>query len=245
MLCIDNPYTDIYFNLAAEEYLLKNYSADIFMLYQNQPSVVIGRYQDVNAEVNPDVAKNNHLQIARRISGGGAVFHDLGNFNLVFIKNTTNPNFSEYATLISTFLHQLDIPTLVDERQGIIINGLKISGSAQYIFKHRTMFHATLLYNTDLEMLRSALDVKFKPLPQENPGQKKFVKSIKSPVCNLMDYLEKPETTSAFGHHIFNYFLRKNPENIQYNFDSKDMEAIHELREKKYATNQWISPEHP
>ncbi len=240
MLCIHNPSTNVYLNLASEEYLLKNFPEDIFILYQNKPSVVVGRYQDINAEVNIDFAKENDIRIARRISGGGAVFHDSGNFNLVFIENTSNPNFNKYTNQIIEFLHQLKIPAMADERYGITINGLKISGSAQYIYRHRVMYHATLLYNSNLKMLTSVLDAKPEQFQQKNATQKRFVKSVKSPVTNLIEYLEIPVETKYFGEIIFSYFSNQNSNNSVFELKGKDITSINELKAEKFTTNQWI-----
>ncbi len=238
MLYIQNTCTDVYFNLAAEEYLIKKFSEDIFMLYQNEPSVIIGRFQDINAEVNSNFVKENDILIARRISGGGAVYHDAGNFNLVFIENTINPDFNIYANRIMSFLENLKIPTKTDERHGITFNGLKISGSAQYIFKNRIMYHASLLYSSDLETLTTALDVQ----PAETRNVlRRSVKSVKSPVTNLSNHLEDSIETIDFGEIIFRYFsCSKTSGNNTYRFNKKDINDINQLKINKYANPQWI-----
>ena len=132
MRCFHNTFTDIYFHLAAEEYLLKQETDSVFMLWQDTPSVVMGKHQSVQLEVNREWAEEQQIQIARRFSGGGAVYHDLGNVNLTFIETVSrSPDFSLYLHLILDFLEQIVLPAKGDERLGIYLDGLKISGSTQ------------------------------------------------------------------------------------------------------------------
>lgn len=159
MLCIHNTQTDPYFNLAAEEYLLKNFKENIFMLWQNEPSIVIGKHQDVWAEVNLKFVQDQQIKIARRFSGGGAVYHDPGNLNLTFIETGQIMQTDKYTIQIMNFLKTLGVHVEVDERKGLTIGGFKISGSAQSIHKNRYMHHATLLFSTDLDRLVTSLKI--------------------------------------------------------------------------------------
>ena len=127
MLCIHNTQTDPYFNLAAEEYLLKNFKENIFMLWQNEPSIVIGKHQDVWAEVNLKFVQDQQIKIARRFSGGGAVYHDPGNLNLTFIETGQIMQTDKYTIQIMNFLKTLGVHVEVDERKGLTIGGFKIS----------------------------------------------------------------------------------------------------------------------
>ena len=126
MLCIHNTQTDPYFNLAAEEYLLKNFKENIFMLWQNEPSIVIGKHQDVWAEVNLKFVQDQQIKIARRFSGGGAVYHDPGNLNLTFIETGQIMQTDKYTIQIMNFLKTLGVHVEVDERKGLTI-GLFLS----------------------------------------------------------------------------------------------------------------------
>ena len=139
MLCIHNTHTDAWFNLAAEEYLLKNFSEDIFMLWQNEPAVVIGKYQNIRAEMDIEYARQKRIRLARRYSGGGAVYHDMGNLNLTFIENSNQIRSSVFTESIIRFLKHYGLHARSDERQGLTIDGLKISGSAQAIHKRRML----------------------------------------------------------------------------------------------------------
>ena len=145
MRCFHNTFTDIYFHLAAEEYLLKQETDSVFMLWQDTPSVVMGKHQSVQLEVNREWAEEQQIQIARRFSGGGAVYHDLGNVNLTFIETVSRlPDFSLYLHRILDFLKLIGLPAKGDERLGIYLDGLKISGSAQCVHKNRVLYHCTL-----------------------------------------------------------------------------------------------------
>ena len=157
MIYIDNPYTDAWFNLAAEEYLLKNFSDDIFMLWQNEPSVIIGKHQNVWDEINRNYIQEKHIKVVRRYSGGGAVYHDSGNLNVTLIQNSKELASGTFTARLIAFLATFGIRAEADERQALTIDGLKISGSAQSIHKGRILHHATLLFSTDLYRLATAL----------------------------------------------------------------------------------------
>lgn len=139
MLYIDNPYTDAWFNLAAEEYLLKNFSDDIFMLWQNEPSVIIGKHQNVWDEINRNYIQEKHIKVVRRYSGGGAVYHDSGNLNITFIQNSKELASGTFTARLIDFLATFGIRAETDERQALTIDGLKISGSAQSIHKRQDL----------------------------------------------------------------------------------------------------------
>ena len=113
-LIIDNPFTDIYFNLAAEEFLLKNRPENILMLWQNTPSVFLGKHQRVETEINLTYVKDKQIRIARRYSGGGTVYHDMGNLNLTFIENTNVPDFEKYTRKTLEFLNSIGVQAQKD-----------------------------------------------------------------------------------------------------------------------------------
>lgn len=221
MLIIDNPNTNPYFNIATESYLLKNSSKDIFMLWQNEPSVIIGRHQNVDAEVNSGFALDNNIKIARRISGGGAVYHDLGNINLTFIERHTNFDFAKYPKMIIGFLNTLGINATEDRRFGLEIDGLKISGSAQYIYKDVSLFHATMLFSTNLEILNKVLR------KGNNIEKRKYIKSVYSPVTNICEHLETPMAIGDFKSKILDHFTGDS-----YTLDEKELALIEQLKTK-------------
>lgn len=240
MLCINNRCTDIYWNLAAEEYLLKQKRDNYFMLWQSEPCVVIGKHQNVQAEVDEAYLREKGIALARRFSGGGAVYHDMGNINLSFIETVNQPDFEYYLQQTIDFLDQMGVTAYSDKRMGIYIDGRKISGSAQCIHKNRVMYHCTLLFSTDLDVLNASL--RGNP-DSENlaPGSQtvRAVPSVRSEVTNICEHLSTPVTVKRVIRLLLHYFL-ENDENQTYRFTHKDMEAIERLKNEKYANEEWI-----
>lgn len=240
MWCIDNRCTDIYFNLAAEEYLLKQKRENFFMLWQSAPSVVIGKHQCVDAEVDEEYIRRRGIALARRFSGGGAVYHDEGNINLSFIETVERPDFDYYLQLTLDFLEQLGITAYSDERMGIYVDGCKVSGSAQCIHKDRVMYHCTLLFDTDLEVLKAAL----RGGSATNhllPGSQnvRAVPSVPSEVTNLSSLLSPALPVKRFMRLLLHSFLEEDGNEL-YRFSEKDMQAIERLKRQRYAREEWI-----
>ena len=205
--CIYSPFTDIYFHLAAEEYLLKQGNEDIFMLWQDTPSVVIGKHQRLRSEVDQEWAEREQVHIARRFSGGGAVYHDLGNVNLTFIETTPRlPEFVTYLQRTLDFLNSMGLMATGGERLGIYLNGLKISGSAQCLYKDRVLYHCTLLYDTDLTALHQALNPE--PMDDDETLSSVYaVPSVRSEVTNIRWHLSVG-TVTDFKEKAFQYFSK-------------------------------------
>ena len=220
MFCIDNRCTDVYFNLAVEEYLLKQTQGDYFVIWQSEPSVVMGKNQSVRAEVNEDYRIEKGIRLARRFSGGGAVYHDKGNINLTFIETTSQPLFEDYLQRIVGFLETMGVTAYTDERLGIYLDGKKISGSAQCIHKNRVK-------SDELESI---------------PGLKNIraVPSVPSEVVNLNCFLDVSVNIKRFIHLLFHYFLIEDEKNSIYHFSRKDLAAIELLKVEKYANEDWI-----
>lgn len=240
MFCIDNRCTDIYFNLAAEEYLLKQKRENYFMLWQSEPSVVIGKNQSVEAETDGNYMKGNGIRLARRFSGGGAVYHDKGNINLTFIETIQQPDFEYYLQQVLDFLETVGITAHADERLGVYIDGQKISGSAQCIHKNRVMYHCTLLFSTDLVALNRSLSGR-SGVTEMIPGSKgvRAVSSVRSEVTNICEHLPQPMDIKRFLYLIFHYFLNENESNRLYRFTKEDLSAIEHLQTEKYADEEW------
>lgn len=234
MLFIQNKNTNPYFNLALEEYLLKEFDQDCFMMWQNEPCVVVGKNQNVLNEINEDFIRKNNVKVARRISGGGAVYHDLGNLNFTFIINDTKNdlrNYRKFTTPIIEILTKLGVKAELSERNDLTINGLKFSGNAQYKNKNRLLHHGTILFSSNLNNVKLSLKA-----GQSASG----VKSIQSPITNIQDHLKKPLSINELKTFIQNYFeeTQKNPH--IYNLKLKDIEKITKLVKEKYATDEWI-----
>lgn len=238
MWCIHNTYTDPYFNLASEEYLLKNFREDIFMLYQNDLSVIVGKHQQVSAEVDIDYAEKNHIKIVRRMSGGGTVFHDAGNLNLTFIESGKSVDFNRFTERIVRMLVKAGVPAVSDSRRTIRIDGLKISGSAQCVYKDRVMYHATLLYSSDLDVLTRILNIE-KPLEEVHTDGRVYIKSVKEAVTNMNRFESSPMGIARFKKYVMSYFLNENPENKRYTLNDEDFFSINRLAGDKYITYDW------
>ncbi len=240
MLCINNTCTDAYFNIAAEEYLLKNFTEDVFMVWQNEPSIILGKHQDVWAEVNIDFVRDKHIKVVRRYSGGGAVYHDLGNINVTFIERNNTLDFDKYTNLTLDILSRMGVNAQADKRRGLNIDGLKISGSAQSIHKNRVMYHATLLYSSNLEYLTTSLESGHDYSENnQNLQSKIYVRSVKSPVTNISQHISNPLAIEDLKALILNDFIDSNPGNKQYKFSELDIAAISVLKDEKYATPIW------
>lgn len=178
--------TDPYYNLAVEEYLFLNAEDDIFMLWQNENTVVIGKNQNAFAELDMSLAREKGIRIARRITGGGAVYHDMGNLNYTYISTQKQQNqldFSTFCAPIIGFLRSVGIDAELSGRNDIVVGEKKISGNAQHSASGRVLHHGTLLYNSDLSALSSVLRADGEKL------KAKAIRSVSSRVMNLSEIL--------------------------------------------------------
>ena len=182
MLYIDNSIsTDPHFNLAAEEYVLKNLDPEeeYLLLWQNEPSIIIGRHQNTLAEINLDYVRENKIHVVRRLSGGGAVYHDLGNLNFTFIKKAVQSDlldFKSFTEPVIRALAKLGVKAELKGRNDLTIDGRKFSGNAQYLYKNNILSHGTLLFDSDLTRLQRPS--RYKRTKIESKG----VKSVRSQV---------------------------------------------------------------
>lgn len=235
MLCIHLKNTDPYFCLAAEEYLLKNFTDDIFMLWQSENAVVVGKHQNAMAEINHRFVHEKNIAVCRRISGGGTVFHDAGNVNFTFIKNVKSPaeiSFKLFTSPVVEALAKLGIEATTSGRNDLLINGLKISGNAEHVYKNRVLHHGTLLFSSDLENLGQAIKV----APGKYEG--KAVQSNRSPVANISQFLKTPMKTGEFIQFLLDVQL-ENPENQSYVLNDIDIQAIEKSASEKFSTWEW------
>lgn len=240
MRCIDNRSTDIYFNLAVEEYLLKERQEDYFMLWQSEPTVVVGKYQSVRAEADEELLRRRQIRLARRFSGGGAVYHDRGNLNLTFVETAEKPDFVRFLRAVTDFLQGLGIAAETDSRNGIYVDGRKISGSAQCIYKNRVMYHCTLLFDTDLAMLDAALSGNRADDLLPGSHTLRAVASVHSPVVNIAAKLPETMGVERFRELLFGHFLSADKENRKEGFRDEDIAQIERLKAGRYATPEWI-----
>ena len=236
-LCIHLPGTDPYFNLAAEEYFLKNFQEDFFMLWRSQPTVVVGKHQNALAEINNEFVHSHQIPVARRLSGGGTVFHDLGNLNFTFIRNVEKiheVNFKVFTFPIMEALKIFGIDAYTTGRNDLQINGKKISGNAEHVHRNRVLHHGTLLYNSQLDALKGALKVDLSKF------EDKAVQSNRSEVTNIAPYLPEPMRVEDFGKILFSEISQQLGNSQDYVLNENDLQAIQKLRDQKYSTWDWI-----
>ena len=235
MLLINNTNTNAYFNLAMEEYFLKNTNEDIFLLWQNENSIIVGKNQNTLSEINYDYVKENNIKVVRRLSGGGAVFHDLGNINFTFISCNDNSfsDFKKFTMPIVEALKELNVHAEFSGRNDLLIDGQKFSGNAQYNYKNKVMHHGTLLFSSEINNLSNALKVK----PSKFQG--KSVKSVKSRVTNISSHLDKEMTVLEFKDYLMDFINKRDENSHFYELNDKDVESINKLVEEKYSTWEW------
>ena len=236
MLYIRNDSNEPYFNLALEEYVLKTLGLeeDSLLLWQNRPSVIIGRFQNTVDEVNVDYLQKNSLNVVRRISGGGAVYNDYGTINYSFIEK--NPNgiidFQRFTGCIINALNKMGVPAELSGRNNILANNKKIGWSVQYHHNRKTLHHGTLLFNTDLENMREALAVK--KYKQPSKGDTK----CKEKIGNIQDYFNNIMTVEKFKSAILNEVFNDEPVR-EYLLTEKDIAKVKEFTAEKYITWKW------
>lgn len=236
MLCIIRHETDPYFNLAAEEYVLKNFERDSFMLWRNEPAIIVGKHQNTLAEINQEYVKENMIKVVRRLSGGGAVFHDLGNLNFTFIASGENHqlvDFNKFTQPILEVLQKLEIEARFEGRNDLTIDGRKFSGNAEHVHKNRVLHHGTLLFSSQMADLSSALKV------DPDKFQDKAVKSVRSRVTNISEHLKMPLTVLEFRDLVLKHVMESTPGAELYSFTQDDIAAIARLRDEKYITWDW------
>ncbi len=237
MLCFVRHETDPYFNIAAEEYVLKHFEDDCFMLWRNEPCIIVGKHQNTEAEINTEYVEKNRIKVVRRLTGGGAVFHDLGNLNFTFV-STIKPgdnlvDFHKFTLPIIEVLQKLNINAEFSGRNDLLIEGRKFSGNAEHVYKNRILHHGTLLFSSVMSDLINALRVD----PSKFTG--KAVKSVQSRVTNISEHLKHPLTVLEFRDMIMKHIVDVTPGSKEYSFTENDRQAINKLRDEKYSTNEW------
>ncbi|MDQ0217590.1 lipoate--protein ligase [Peribacillus cavernae] len=239
MLFIDNKgITDAQINLAIEEYALKSLDINetFLLFYINEPSIIIGKNQNTIEEINTDYVDKNGIKVVRRLSGGGAVYHDLENLNFSFITKDDGEsfhNFQKFTEPVIKALKKLDINAELSGRNDILAEGKKISGNAQFSTRGRMFSHGTLLFNSEMEHVVSALKVK------KDKIESKGIKSIRSRVTNISDFLKEPLTIKQFRMLLLKNIFEDNDEIPEYVLTSQDWENIHKLSKERYQSWDW------
>lgn len=235
MILFLNPCTDPARNLAIEEFLLTRRAHDCVMVWRNRPSVVVGRNQNINAQTGQGFLHRHHIPGLRRISGGGAVYQDLGNINFTIIRSAETLRIDYPALLapVIAILKEMGIDARPDGRSDLVAWGGKISGNAMHIRQGRLLHHGTLLFDADLSALRQAL--------ASTPGRyrDKSVDSVRRPVVNLRPMMESPLSAEAFMERLMSLFQRRHPDARRMALSPGDQEAVEEIRLHKYASWEW------
>lgn len=236
MLCINSPSNDPYFNIATEEYFLKNFSQDIFIIYRNLPSVIVGKHQNALAEIDVNFARSEGVSIVRRMSGGGAVYHDLGNLNFSFIKNGCVGklvDFKGFTTPVINALSKLGVIAKFEGHNSLTVNGRKISGNAEHVYKNRVLHHGTLLFKTNLNHLARILYV------DREKFVDKAVRSKRAAVSNISEFLQNSLDIEEFSDFLYREIASITPKSVGYSLSNTDIERIQELANSKYRTWEW------
>ncbi len=237
MLIINSPSNNAYFNIALEEYLLYKYPTEaIFLLYVNAPSIIVGKFQNTLAEVNLDYVKEKAIKVVRRMSGGGAVYHDLGNLNFSFHTKLNENEFLDFATFtqpVLNVLHQFNIPGQLEGRNDLLVDGKKFSGNAKLAKGGKMIQHGTILFDSDMSVLSDAL--KINPLKYKD----KAVKSNRSRVVNLKEYVSDTVTLEDLKQALIKQMAVDNPETTLYELTEDDIKGVEKLIDDKYSTWDW------
>lgn len=239
MLFIDNKgITDPRINLAIEEYALKNLDINrtYLLFYINEPSIIIGKNQNTIEEINTDYVEANGIHVVRRLSGGGAVYHDLGNLNFSFITKDDGEsfhNFRKFTEPVVEALARLGVNAELSGRNDITVDGRKISGNAQFSTKGRMFSHGTLMLDSEIDAVVAALKVKKEKI------ESKGIKSIRSRVANISEFLDRKVTMEEFRSLLLNYIFDGVEDIPEYKLTDEDWEKIHQLSKERYQNWDW------
>jgi lipoate-protein ligase A len=236
MLLIDTGSTDPFFNIATEEFLFKNRQEDLLMLYINNPSIIIGKHQNPFEEINYQFITEKDLPVIRRMSGGGTVYHDMGNLNFTFMVNSETGkqvNFKKFIEPVVGFMADYGIVSEVGEKNEVRSGGLKYSGNAEHVFRNRVLHHGTILFSSELDNLRGALkrgDAIF---------ESRSVKSNRTSVGNLIGQIREIDTTEDLKKAFLEYLIKLDPGSARKSLDIDEIVSINEIAESKYKGWDW------
>jgi len=236
MILINRTETDPYFNIAAEEYVLKSFKEDVFMLWVNRPAVIIGKHQVAAAEADILHTYLNKIPVIRRISGGGTVYHDEGNLNYSLISNGEKGKLVDYLKYSGTVIRALEkqsVVAVLEGKSSLYTSGKKFSGNAEHIFRNRVLHHGTLLFNSNHDNLRKCIR------PKHQGYNDKSVRSVDSRVTNLIDHLPTGFDMDTFRAALTKQLTEDFPGTNSIEFSNDDKQAIRAMVEEKYGRMEW------
>lgn len=225
-------------NLAIEEYAVRNLDInnDYLYIYQNNPSLIIGKNQNPFEEINVSLVLKEDIEIVRRISGGGAVYHGPGNINFCYITRSTRENFNNYKNFLKPivdYLNKLKVAAEINKRNDLVIHGKKISGNAQFTSRNKMLSHGTLLFDADLKTLEQAL------IPKKVNLQSKSTKSVKSTVTNIRSHIKELLTSEQFKNQLTDCLLTAKGLQGEIEFTVDEWTQINRLIKNKYSSWKW------
>ncbi len=236
MLLIQNDSHTPPYNIALDHYMLTGFSQEVVRLWRNDKSVIIGRNQNAPEEMDLDFIRDHDVTVVRRLSGGGAVFQDLGNICFTFVTPYVDGDFNNYDKFtapIRDYLLSLGVHAELSGRNDLTVDGMKISGNAQTVKNGRIMHHGTLLFSLNMSDLVGALR------PKDIKIESKGIKSVRSRVTNISSHLKTPMTVEEFLSGLERYLLQ-NIEDIEpYTLTDKDETALQELVSERYGNWDW------
>lgn len=236
MIFIKHDNTNPYINHAIEDYALNKFDDDCFILWRNERCILIGKNQNTLSEINIDYVKENNIPVVRRMTGGGAIFNDLGNLNFTFISKIDENRFADFKKFTDPIirgLKKLSINAALSGRNDLTVDGKKFSGNAQYNSKDKILHHGSILFAADMSNLVQALKVK------DIKFQDKAIKSIGSRVTNLSEHLKTPMSVVEFKDFLISYVMSEQSDAKLYEFSKEEWEEIRKISDEKYATWEW------
>lgn len=237
MIYIESTSTDPYYNLALEEYVFEqmDQSESYFMLWQNDSAIIVGKYQNTAEEINRQFVSAQGIRVVRRLSGGGAVYHDSGNLNFTFItdqKGFADFNFQLFVKPVLNALKKLGVPAAFTGRNDLVIDGKKFSGNSQYAKRGRVLHHGCIMLDSDLDRVKNALRVRDAKFTSKN------VKSVRSRVTTINEHAPRKITMEEFKAALKQQVFAEN-DITQYALTEADQAAILLLQREKYETWEW------
>lgn len=238
MIYIESKSKNPYFNLALEEYIFENMKQDLeyFMLWQNDNTIVVGKYQNTAQEINQSFVDEKGIKVVRRLSGGGAVYHDKGNLNFTFIVSKSDDfdfNFKKFAEPVVRTLDNMGINAQFTGRNDLVIDGKKFSGNSQYIKRGRIMHHGCIMVDSNLLNVSDALK------PKDAKFQSKSTKSVMSRVTSINSESTKRISAEAFKKELLKEVSGRDRNFLRYELTKEDIAAVKKLAREKYETWEW------